>query len=104
MTGNKTVKSLGEIKWALNNCNFSYLLHIPEDFDVDLEKLNILLETDHFQNGSIWCQTYQEHAAVKREGRWMAPMDEYYEEYFPPYCSGGHYLMTKVSLLEKRAV
>ena len=27
-------------------------------------------------------------------GRWMVPMDEYFEEFFPPYCSGGHYFLS----------
>lgn len=97
--GNKTMKSLGEIKWALNNCNFSYLLHVPEDFDVDVDKMVDILQSDQLKNGSVWCQTYQDHAIVRREGRWMVPMDEYFEDYFPPYCSGGHYFMSKVQII-----
>ena len=95
--GNKTVKSLSEIKWALDRCSAPFLLHLPDDFDIDVQKVGEMLDSNWsvFQNGSVWCQTYQDHAAVKREGRWMVPMDEYFEDTFPPYCSGGHYFMAK---------
>merc|ERR1712176_305058 len=99
------MKSLGEIQWALNNCpNATHYLHVSEDFDVDIQKLETVLESGDLNNGSIWCQTYQEHAPVKREGRWMVPMDEYFKNYFPSYCSGGHYFLANDAAVRITAI
>jgi hypothetical protein len=57
--GNKTLKSLGEIKWVLNNCDVPYILHLPEDFDVNADILADLVSKETFKNGSFFCQTYQ---------------------------------------------
>ena len=58
-----------ELKWALKECPAEYFVHVPEDFEVDFEKLEMILTGSNlFDNGTVWCQTLQNRAPVKREG------------------------------------
>ena len=41
--GNKTLKSLTELKWALEDCPADYFVHVPEDFEVIPHNLLIFI-------------------------------------------------------------
>ena len=51
----------------------------------------------YFLSQEIFCQkrTFQNESMVKREGRWMVPMDEYPANHYPSFCSGSGFIISK---------
>ena len=96
-TGNKTIKVLGGTKFARDACPVPYYLILEDDLDVNVTALETILENKSLQNGSIWCLNPVQKPRVRREGRWMVPTDEFEQEYFPPYCANGNYILSKIT-------
>ena len=94
---NWTWKALAVLSWANLNCQSAeYLIHIRDGMDFDTNKVGNLSD--------INCGTAQFNATVKREGKWMVPLDEYPEALYPAFCSGGGYILSRnatVELLEE---
>ena len=96
-SGNKTIKVLGGTKFAREACPVPYYLVVEDDFDVNVTAIEEILENKSLQNGSIWCSNPIQRPRVRREGRWMVPTDEFEQEFFPPYCGGGNYFLSKMT-------
>ena len=105
-SGNKTIKVLGGTRFSRDSCPVPYYLMVEDDLDVNITALESMLDNQKLQNGSIWCSNPVQKPRVRREGRWMVPTDEFEQEYFPPYCANGNYILSKITsaLLFKTAL
>ena len=53
--------------------------------------------TKNIFSQEIFCHkhTFQNDSIVKREGRWMVPMDEYPANHYPSFCSGSGFIISR---------
>ena len=86
---NWTWKALSLLSWTNEHCpSADYIIHMRDGMDFNIGYLDQNLP-------DIGCGTRQINATVKREGRWMVPLDEYPEAIYPAFCSGGGYILSR---------
>ena len=64
---------------------------------IDYEVTSKTASQKNILSQEIFCHkhTFQNDSIVKREGRWMVPMDEYPANHYPSFCSGSGFIISR---------
>ena len=81
--------------WVLNNVMFSYLLKVDDDVFVNVPQLLIFLKSASTPTFKLYVGNCHAKARVRRKGRYAVSKKDYSNKYYPSYCSGGGFILSK---------
>ena len=82
-------------EWAVRYCDFEYLLKGDDDVFVNIPGLLAYLDDPETPHTELYAGRVHYGAIVARNGRYGVAMDEYRKNIYPPYCSGGGFLLSR---------
>ena len=98
---NLTLKIMSAMKWIALNCgDVKFVMKTDYDVFVNIPKITqFLADKDFLLPNAILGRCYR-RSSVERNStyKYYVPKEEYSVRYFPPYCSGSGYIMTKSTL------
>jgi hypothetical protein len=102
---NLSLKSLSALHWITANCNWTrYVLKTDDDAYVNMRALlQHLSDIDHPRDPSgglkprrlILCRIWRGMNVLRDDIKWGVSRDEFPDEFYPAYCSGIAWIMTR---------
>ncbi|RNA18846.1 beta-1-3-galactosyltransferase 1-like [Brachionus plicatilis] len=98
---NLTVKGVTSLKWIAASCqNVPYVLKVDDDVYVKIKlltkHLKIRLDEEKEEKSSILCYVHNSMKVIRdKNSKWYVSLTEYPNRYYPKYCSGSAFVMTK---------
>jgi len=96
---NVVQKTIFGLEWVSKYCNFKYLLKTDDDVFVYTKTIFKLIENLDKQNIEyLYTGNLVQNAYVLREGKYKITEEEYSLKYYPPYASGGGYILNNATV------
>lgn len=92
---NQSLKVEMGLEWANLYCDYEFLLKADEDVYVYMPPLFALLDAPETPRTRLYTGRVLWNATVLREGRYAVSAQEWSETTYPPYLSGGGYLLSR---------
>jgi hypothetical protein len=92
-----TEKGLTALKWIYSKCdlrNLDFVFKTDDDVYVYLPRL-VQKAYEAIEDGAHFMGVINSKSAVYHSGRWSVPESLFAGDYYPPYCSGGGYGITR---------
>ena len=85
-------KGLASLNWITQHCSHvPWTIHADDDVLLDVFFLKTFLENNGTQN-SLMCHVW-DNSPVRRYGKWCVRPNEFPEDIYPTYCSGGAWII-----------
>ena len=81
-------------EWAYKHCSFDYYLKADDDVFVNLSNLFELLNSKNTPKKKLFLGLKHFGAKALRSGKYKVTFEEYSEEYYPEFCSGGGFIFS----------
>lgn len=97
---NLTLKVIMGLKWVTEHCSHATYVYKGDDdmfvnfFNIIRYVKNLRAKGDMLQRSILGSVMYRSVRVRRKESKYYVPDDIYRGRYFPPYCSGGGYIMT----------
>ena len=86
-------------EWSYKHCSFDYLLETDDDVFVNIPLILLKIENREFSNTGTYIGNGKINDPVVREAKYgekyIVSMEEYSGSVYPPYCSGGAYILSQ---------
>ena len=82
-------------EWAVRYCDFEYLLKGDEDVFVNVPRLLAYLNERNTLRTKLYAGNVRYNTGVFRSSRYAVQKDEFRENIYPPYCSGGGFILSR---------
>ena len=86
-------------EWSYKHCSFDYLLETDDDVFVNIPLILLRIENREFSNTGTYIGNSKINDPVVREAKYgekyIVSMDDYNGSVYPPYCSGGGYILSQ---------
>jgi len=92
---NLSFKVQAGFEWAHLYCGFDYLLKGDDDVFVNIPRLFAFLRDPELPKTELYTGNVHYQAVVFRKGRYFVTKDEYKKKYYPRYCSGGGFILSR---------
>lgn len=88
-------KDMAAFTWAYSHLKFKHLLKCDDDLFIDIDALIALIDTKRSKKLLYMGNYWQSGANVSRKGKFAVSKEDYPNFAYPPYCSGGAYVLSK---------
>ena len=92
---NLTLKLEMGLEWAVNYCDFDFLLKADDDVFIDPFQLIDYLRRPKTPQSSLYLGNVARRAKTRREGKWGLTYEEYPDKVLPKFCLGPAYVMSR---------
>ena len=86
-------------EWSYKHCSFDYLLETDDDVFVNIPLILFKIENKEFSDTGTYIGNGKINDPVVREAKYgekyIVSMDDYGGLVYPPYCSGGAYILSQ---------
>ena len=99
---NLTTKTIMGLKWATTYCaNVSYVMKTDDDSFISLANLvrylKNLPQRNYFYTGNCFKDARPVRSKEFGLAKWIVTREEYPDKFFPPYCAGAGYILSRSS-------
>lgn len=82
-------------QWIHEKCSFDYVLKGDDDIFVNIHTLMSFFNKSYLPRKELYIGHMMSVSGVMRNGRYGVSRTEYLRDYYPRYCSGGGFIMSR---------
>ena len=93
---NLTIKTLASFDWAYKNFNAHYFIKVDDDFFIHLNRIVAVSKKYNYKESFVLGLCPSNLIAIEKKDK--TSLDIYPDGFFPPYCKGGTYVVTRAGV------